>query len=114
MTAQMTNPQTKKLREFIDAIERLAEEQKGIGSDIKDKFSEAKGLGFDVKIMRKVLALRKKTREEREEEDTILDVYLQAMGMLDTPLGDWADSQEKREPIGGGVVAEGRPKLAVV
>jgi uncharacterized protein (UPF0335 family) len=67
------------LRQMIEGIERLEEDKKGIQNDIRDKFLEAKGLGFDVKIMRHVLKLRKKSRSEREEEEAILDVYMHAL-----------------------------------
>ena len=69
------------LRAIIDRIERLEEEKKALAEDIKDVFAEAKGNGFDTKIMRKVIALRKKDKEERDEEDTLLDLYKQALGM---------------------------------
>ncbi|MCV0371103.1 MAG: DUF2312 domain-containing protein [Filomicrobium sp.] len=82
------------LRQYIEQIERLEEEKKAIGGDIKDKFMEAKCQGFDVKAMRKVIALRKKSKVERDEEDAILNVYLHAMGMAGTPLDDWANEQE--------------------
>ena len=59
----------KQLLQLIEQIERLEEEKKALAGDIRDKFAEAKGLGFDVKVMRKVISLRKKTRTEREEED---------------------------------------------
>src|SRR5215470_3717360 len=72
----------KQLRQLIEQVERLEEEKKALSGDIRDKFAEAKGLGFDVKVMRKVISLRKKTRTEREEEDSILEVYLHALGML--------------------------------
>jgi uncharacterized protein (UPF0335 family) len=72
----------KQLQQLIEQIERLEEEKKALSGDIRDKFTEAKGLGFDVKVMRKVISLRKKTRTEREEEDSILEVYLHALGML--------------------------------
>jgi uncharacterized protein (UPF0335 family) len=79
------------LRQLITSIEKLEEEKKQTAADITDKFSEAKSLGFDVKAMRKVLKLRKKSSTEREEEDAVLDTYLHALGMLgelaDTPLG---------------------------
>jgi uncharacterized protein (UPF0335 family) len=74
----------KQLRQLIEQVERLEEEKKALAGDIRDKFAEAKGLGFDVKVMRKVISLRKKTRTEREEEDSILSVYLHALGMLDS------------------------------
>lgn len=89
----------KQLTAFIEQIERLTEEHKAIAADIKDKFDEAKGCGFDPKIMKKVLVLRRKTKAEREEEEAVLDTYLQALGMLGTPLGEWADKQEDRPAL---------------
>lgn len=87
----LPNSSQKQLRQFIEQIERLEEEKRGIGDDIKDKFAEAKALGFDVKIMRQVLRLRKKSQTERQEEEGVLDTYLHALGMLaDTPLGQAA------------------------
>ena len=70
------------LRSFIERIERLEEEKKGIADDIRDVFAEAKGNGFDTKIMRQVIRLRKKDTAERQEEEAILDLYLSALGML--------------------------------
>ena len=69
------------LRSFIERIERLEEEKKTIAEDIRDVCGEAKSQGFDTKIMRKVLALRKKDDQERMEEELILDRYLIALGM---------------------------------
>jgi len=69
------------LRSFIERIERLESEKKTIAEDIRDVFGEAKSQGFDTKIMRKVLALRKKDDQERMEEELILDQYLIALGM---------------------------------
>jgi uncharacterized protein (UPF0335 family) len=69
------------LRAFIERIERLEEEKKVIGDDIKEVYAEAKGTGFDAKILRKVISLRKKQPHEREEEEAILDLYMQALGM---------------------------------
>jgi uncharacterized protein (UPF0335 family) len=71
------------LRQFIEQIERLEEEKKALSDDIRDKFLEAKSTGFDVKVMRQVLRLRKKSKAERQEEDSILDVYMHALGMMD-------------------------------
>jgi uncharacterized protein (UPF0335 family) len=82
MTTLQSSAQ-KQLRQLIEQIERLEEEKKALAGDVRDKFAEAKGLGFDVKVMRKIISLRKKTRTEREEEDSILSVYLHALGMLD-------------------------------
>ena len=64
------------LRAFVERIERLEEEKKTIADDIKDVYGEAKGMGFDTKILKKVVALRKKDEQERMEEDAILDTYL--------------------------------------
>jgi uncharacterized protein (UPF0335 family) len=82
MTTLQTSAQ-KQLRQLVEQIERLEEEKKALAGDIRDKFAEAKGLGFDIKAMRKIISLRKKTRTERQEEDSILAVYLHALGMLD-------------------------------
>lgn len=73
------------LRAFIERIERLEEEKKTIADDIKDVFGEAKAMGFDTKILKKVLALRKQDEQERMEEDLILDTYLHALGMIEAP-----------------------------
>jgi uncharacterized protein (UPF0335 family) len=73
----------KQLRQLIEQIERLEEEKKALASDIRDKFAEAKGLGFDVKTIRKIISLRKKSQTDRQEEEAILAVYMHALGMLD-------------------------------
>ncbi|MBB3964787.1 MULTISPECIES: DUF2312 domain-containing protein [Rhizobium] len=73
------------LRAFIERIERLEEEKKTIADDIKDVYGEAKGTGFDTKILKKVIALRKKDEQERLEEEAILDTYLAALGMIEGP-----------------------------
>lgn len=69
------------LRAFVERIERLEEEKKTVGDDIKDVYGEAKSMGFDTKILKKVIALRKKDDQEREEEELILSTYLIALGM---------------------------------
>lgn len=69
------------LRAFVERIERLEEEKKCITDDIKDVFGEAKGNGFDVKILRLVLKIRKMDPARREEDEAILDLYLSALGM---------------------------------
>ena len=69
------------LRAFIERIEKLEEEKKAIADDIKDIYGEAKATGYDVKVMRKVIAARKMDRDRRREEDEILDLYLSALGM---------------------------------
>lgn len=69
------------LRSFVERIERLEEEKKTIADDIKDVYAEAKVNGFDTKALRKVIALRKQDAQERQEQEAILDLYLQSLGM---------------------------------
>lgn len=69
------------LRAFIERIERLEEEKKSIGDDIKDVYAEAKGTGFDTKVIREIIKLRKLDQNERMEMEAILDLYMQALGM---------------------------------
>ena len=69
------------LKQLIEKIERLEEEKKAIADDIKDVYAEAKGNGFDTKIVRKIVALRKKDHAERKEEEAIMELYLEALGM---------------------------------
>lgn len=71
-----------RLRAFIERIERLEEEKKEVAEQIKEVYAEAKANGFDAKILRKVVSLRKKPTEERQEEEALLDLYLSALGML--------------------------------
>ena len=70
-----------KLKSFIERIERLEEEKNNITSDIKEVFSEAKSMGYDPKIMRKILALRKMDVDERLEQEALLDTYRNALGI---------------------------------
>ncbi len=70
------------LRLLIERAERLEEEKKGIADDISDLVAEAKGRGYDPKAIRKILAIRKKKKEEYQEEEAILEVYMQALGMV--------------------------------
>ena len=70
-----------RLRSLVDRIERLEEERKALGNDIKDIFSEAKSAGFDVKVLRQLIRLRKQEPAEIEEQETLLDVYRRALGM---------------------------------
>ena len=69
------------LRAFLERIERLEEERKALSSDIKDIFAEAKSAGFDVKVMRQLIRIRKQEPAEVEEQETLLDVYRRALGM---------------------------------
>ncbi|WP_373502908.1 DUF2312 domain-containing protein [Aestuariivirga sp.] len=70
------------LKSIVERIERLEEEKKTIAGDIKEVYAEAKANGFDTKILRKVISLRKKEPTEREEEQSMLDVYMAALGMI--------------------------------
>lgn len=83
------------LQALVERIERLEEEKAALANDIKDVYTEAKGQGFDAKIIRKVVALRKKAKSERDEEQTMIDLYMSALGMLaDTPLGQAAIARD--------------------
>ena len=70
------------LRALIERIERLEEEKKTIADDIKDVYAEAKGTGFDTKALRTIVRMRKQDANERAEQETILETYMQALGML--------------------------------
>ena len=82
MTALQASAQ-KQLRQLIEQIERLEAEKKALTGDIRDKYAESKALGFDVKALRKIVGLRKKSRIDRQEEEAILAVYMHALGMID-------------------------------
>ena len=69
------------LRQFVERIERLEEEKAGIAGDIKEVFAEMKGRGFDTKTVRSILRIRRKDHAERQEEEAMLDLYMQALGM---------------------------------
>ncbi len=69
------------LRAIIERIERLEEDKQAIADDIKDVYAEAKGTGFDTKAIRTIVRLRKKDQAEREEEESVLDLYKAALGM---------------------------------
>jgi uncharacterized protein (UPF0335 family) len=83
------------LKAIVERIERLEDDKKAIAGDIKEVYAEAKANGFDTKILRKVIALRKKESAAREEEHAMLEVYMSALGMLaDLPLGQAALERE--------------------
>lgn len=75
------------LKSFVERIERLEEEKAAIGEQIREVFAEAKGNGFDIKIIRQVLKIRKLETQERLEQEELLDLYLTALGMT-TPVSD--------------------------
>ena len=70
-----------RLRSIIERVERLEEERKALQGDIKDIFSEAKSAGFDVKVIKQIIRIRKQEPADVEEQETLLDIYLRALGM---------------------------------
>jgi uncharacterized protein (UPF0335 family) len=71
-----------RLKSFVERIEKLEEERHAIGSDIRDVYSEAKGVGYDVKTMRKIVGLRKIDAADRAEQEALLDTYKHALGII--------------------------------
>jgi uncharacterized protein (UPF0335 family) len=69
-----------RLRSFIERVERLEEDKKAIANDIKDVYAEAKGEGYEVKVLRQIVRLRKMDRADRQEQEALLDLYLSALG----------------------------------
>jgi uncharacterized protein (UPF0335 family) len=83
-SAQNMNPQTaQQLKSIVERIERLEEEKKTIADDIKEVYGEAKANGYDVKVLRKVISLRKQETAERVEQEALIDLYLTAVGTRD-------------------------------
>lgn len=80
------------LRAFVERIERMEEEKKAIAEDIKEIYAEAKGNGFDTKVLRQVIRIRKQDRAERLEQEAILELYLAALGMS---MGPTEEEQEE-------------------
>jgi uncharacterized protein (UPF0335 family) len=76
------------LRAFIERIERMEEEKAAIAADIKEIYAEAKGNGFDTKILRKIVTIRKQDANERAEQEAILELYMAALGMVAAPPED--------------------------
>ena len=77
-----------RLRSLIERIERLEEEKRTLSADIKEVYAEAKGTGFDTKIMRQIIRIRKMDKDDLDEQETLLDIYKRALGML--PEGETA------------------------
>jgi uncharacterized protein (UPF0335 family) len=71
-----------RLKSFIERIERLEEERRTLGEDIKEVYAEAKGTGFEPKIMRQLIKIRKMDKDEHDEQESLLDLYKRALGML--------------------------------
>ncbi len=80
--APKTDSTAERLKSFVERIERLEEEKKGIADDIKDVFVELKGAGFDPVIVRQVLKLRKMEANDRQEQEELVNVYMHALGMV--------------------------------
>lgn len=78
----LTDSAQGRLRTIIERLERLEEDKQAVMTDMKEVFAEAKGEGYDVKILRKVIRLRKQDKAKRQEEDAILDLYLSALGEI--------------------------------
>ena len=70
------------LKAFVERVERLEEEKKAIADDIRDVYAEAKGNGYDIKALRTIVRIRKQDRNERAEQEAIVDTYLHALGMI--------------------------------
>jgi uncharacterized protein (UPF0335 family) len=79
------------LRAFVERIERMEEEKKAIADDIKEIYAEAKGNGFDTKVLRQVIRIRKQDRNERLEQEAILELYMAALGMSLAPTEEEQD-----------------------
>lgn len=82
MTALVGDNAKAQLKSIIERIERLEEERKAISDDIRDVYAESKGSGFDVKALRTIVRMRKQDANERAEQETILELYMQSLGML--------------------------------
>ena len=80
-SGKVTNVAMERVKSFVDRLERMEEERKAIGDDIKDVYAEAKGNGFDTKVLRKIVSIRKQDANERKEQEEVLSLYLQALGM---------------------------------
>lgn len=79
--AKPSNIASDRLRSIVERIERLEEERKALAADIKDIYTEAKSAGFDVKVLRQLIRIRKQEPAEIEEQESLLDVYRRALGM---------------------------------
>jgi len=88
----VNGPAREQLKAFVARIERLEEDKAAIAEDLKQVYAEAKGLGYDTKTLRKIISIRKQDVEERKEQETLLEVYMQALGMLPAFEADDADA----------------------
>jgi uncharacterized protein (UPF0335 family) len=82
VSAEMNQATVGQLTAIIERIERLEEEKKALADDIREVYAEAKANGFDAKVLRRIVSLRKQDVDERKEQEEILDLYLSALGMI--------------------------------
>jgi uncharacterized protein (UPF0335 family) len=85
-----------RLKSFIERIERLEEEKRALAEDIKEVFAEAKGNGFDVKIMRQIIKIRRTDQDDLDEQEALLDTYMRALGMR--PDAEPSEAEAAEEP----------------
>lgn len=95
-----TSVSHEQLKTIVERIERLEEEKKAIAEDIRDVYAEAKANGFDTKTLKKVIALRKVDLAERQEQEAMLDIYLNALGMVEDSI---ENSPPQKKSVGDGV-----------
>ena len=91
MTSEHGGLARDQLRAFVERIERLEEEKKTIADDIKDVYGEARAMGFDTKVLRTVISIRRQDQNERMEQEAVLDTYLHALGMAHDETGGVAE-----------------------
>lgn len=99
MTEGTGNLAREHLRAFIERVERLEEEKAALMEDIREIYAEAKGTGFDPKIMRQVVRIRKLEPDQRQEQEYVLDTYLSALGMLEQSNTDGVGAGEEVSQI---------------
>lgn len=85
------------IKAFVERIERMEEEKKAIADDIKEIYAEAKGNGFDTKVLRQIVRIRKQDASERAEQEALLELYMAALGMASAPPADDDDPTPKRD-----------------
>jgi uncharacterized protein (UPF0335 family) len=76
------------LKSFVERIERLEEEKRALSEDIKEVYGEAKGNGFEPKIIRQIVKIRKMDKDQRDEEESLLELYMRALGMMPASSGE--------------------------
>jgi uncharacterized protein (UPF0335 family) len=91
-----------RLKSFIERIERLEEEKRALAEDIKEVFAEAKGNGFDVKIMRQIIKIRRTDQDDLDEQEALLDTYKRALGMLPEASSDAPEEAPEPKRRSGG------------